>query len=233
MRRRGAAHVAESAQPFPRRRRSGRPRRRGAASRGRAAGRTGGSRLRFDERSRRRAAHPGLPQGVELGPGRLHVLEAAVRNAWSAAHPRWRLAKSDSTYAGASANASPRTAGASERPSARAAEADQVEERRCDVEPRHVGDTRPPGTPGPATSSGTRTVASYTKTPCVSSPWSPRLSPWSAVTSTRALAGWTRRGRRAAGRAPGRRTRSLRRRRAWRSARRTRRGGSYGACGSK
>ena len=38
--------------------------------------------------------------------------------------------------------------------------------------------------PGPAMIQGTRRVASYTKRPCAPSPCSPRLSPWSAVTST-------------------------------------------------
>ena len=48
--------------------------------------------------------------------------------------------------------------------------------------------TRPADTPGPAMIHGTRSVASYTKSPWVPSPCSPRLSPWSAVASTRVRA---------------------------------------------
>ncbi len=69
--------------------------------------------------------------------------------------------------------------------------ADRLEDGRHDVDvaDRRVDDDAGPGdgvAPGStrATISGTRSVASYANIPCVSSPCSPRLSPWSAVTMT-------------------------------------------------
>ena len=82
---------------------------------------------------------------------------------------------------GASAISCPSAAGRSERPSTslRRAKPGVIEQRRQHVDRSRaiVRDTRPAGMPGPAIIHGTRSVASYTKTPCVPSPCSPRLSP--------------------------------------------------------
>ena len=119
------------------------------------------------------------------GIGRSIYLSIPVTTPRRGAHPRPRCAVMASKYAGRSSSASPAITRRNERPARLAsgntprASSTVGTMSTCrtgvsSVTPR--GASVSPGTTS-AMSRGTRSVASYAKMPCVSSPCSPRLSP--------------------------------------------------------